>query len=160
MVSRDEIVEVTENVDHTLLGWGLAPVAKPSGASLSDPRSIRDPLAGRVPIAGEWNGAVLLYTSGRFAKEAASKMLAMPPEKVAAADLEDALLELTNMVGGNIKSLLPGHSVLGLPSVTMRPDVLTCVDRTRVENHIFMQCNGEAFNVVIWQGEDETLSAE
>ena len=36
-------------------------------------------------------------------------------------DIEDALGELANVVGGNVKAVLPGPSALGLPEVGVRP---------------------------------------
>ena len=146
MVSPAEIVEVTENVVHTVLGCDVTPVDAPQ-----DP-TVGDPVAGCIQIAGEWTGAVIVYTSGRLAHEAASKMLAIPAEKVEGEDIQDALAELTNMVGGNIKSLVPGPSLLGLPSVTTGQDLNIRVYGTRVENHVYMQCNGETLNVVLCRG--------
>jgi len=109
-------------------------------------------VAGCIQIAGAWTGAVIVYTSARLANEAASKMLAIPAEKIEEEDIQDALAELTNMVGGNIKSLVPGPSLLGLPSVTTGQDLNIRVYGTRVENHVHMQCNGETLNVVLCRG--------
>jgi len=39
------------------------------------------------------------------------------PDEAGPADVADAVGELVNMVGGNIKSLMPGPSVLSLPAV-------------------------------------------
>ena len=36
-------------------------------------------------------------------------------------DIDDALGELANVVGGNVKAVLPGPSALGLPEVGVRP---------------------------------------
>ena len=36
-------------------------------------------------------------------------------------DVEDGLGELANVVGGNVKAVLPGPSVLGLPEVGSAP---------------------------------------
>ena len=36
-------------------------------------------------------------------------------------DVDDALGELANVVGGNVKAVLPGPSVLGLPEVGTAP---------------------------------------
>jgi chemotaxis protein CheX len=47
----------------------------------------------------------------------AATMFDTQPEVVTDAEVVDALGELTNMIGGNIKSLLPAPSQLSLPMV-------------------------------------------
>jgi chemotaxis protein CheX len=72
-----------------------------------------------VRIHGEWSGTVTLEMTPETAETAARTMLSLDP--VAEEDVTDALGELVNMIGGNIKSLLPSGSTLGLPMVTHAP---------------------------------------
>jgi chemotaxis protein CheX len=52
------------------------------------------------------------------ARQLTAEMLAIPsPVEVADGDVADAVGELVNMVGGNLKSIMPGPSSLSLPSV-------------------------------------------
>jgi chemotaxis protein CheX len=44
-----------------------------------------------------------------------------PPTVVDDEDVADALGELANVLGGNIKSVLPGESRLGLPQIGVAP---------------------------------------
>ena len=44
-------------------------------------------------------------------------MFSVPEGELGDEDLRDALGELTNMVGGNIKTLLPGSEFISLPTV-------------------------------------------
>ena len=46
-----------------------------------------------------------------------------PDEEVTEADLVDAFGEIANVVGGNLKSLLPEHAVLSLPTVASAPSM-------------------------------------
>lgn len=69
-----------------------------------------------IRIAGDWNGAVTLEMSSETATSAARLMLEaddVDPDEVA-----DAVGELVNIIGGNLKSLLPTRSRLSLPQVT------------------------------------------
>jgi chemotaxis protein CheX len=68
-------------------------------------------------ISGEWNGTVCLSCSRAAARHATAVMFGTDEEDLNAADITDAVGELINVVGGNIKSLVPGPSVLSLPSV-------------------------------------------
>jgi chemotaxis protein CheX len=72
-----------------------------------------------VAIRGDWTGTVTLEMAPGTAATAARTMLHL--ESVEDADVTDALGELVNMIGGNIKSLLPSGSTLGLPIVSHAP---------------------------------------
>lgn len=78
--------------------------------------------AGVVQISGAWDGAVTVQCSARAARQAAQIMFGLADEDVSLSDLQDALGELTNMTGGNIKALLPETCYLGLPVVVEGAD--------------------------------------
>ncbi len=65
-------------------------------------------VTGCIQISGAWQGAVVLLTTDGFARNAASRMLCIELEDLTSADIQDAMAELTNMIGGNIKSQVPG----------------------------------------------------
>jgi hypothetical protein len=75
-----------------------------------------------VHVAGPWNGIVVL-TCGRSTAEQLSRELLKEhaPPVIEDEDIEDALGELANVVGGNVKAVLPGPSALGLPEVGSAP---------------------------------------
>ena len=81
-----------------------------------------DLLLTAIQIAGEWTGSVVLGLSPKMAGQAASAMLGVPFSEVAQSDLGDVAAELVNMVGGNLKSLLPGPSYLSLPTIIAGSD--------------------------------------
>jgi len=72
--------------------------------------------AATVTISGEWNGAVTLEFGAGTAESVSARMLGL--DDATEADVADAIGELVNMVGGNVKSLMPGPSVLSLPVVS------------------------------------------
>lgn len=76
------------------------------------------PLVAWVDLHGEWVGRAELTTETGTAHDLARALLGMgSDEPVEAADLVDAFGEIANVVGGNVKSLLPTQGVLGLPQV-------------------------------------------
>ncbi len=110
--THDDIVAITQSVMATVLELNPEECASLPG----EPRA--DRVTGCIQISGQWKGAVVLETTTEFATLAAARMLAIDEQKVTDADQQDAIAELTNMVGGNIKSQVPGPSFLSLPSVT------------------------------------------
>jgi chemotaxis protein CheX len=84
----------------------------------AEPLSDAEVVQASVAIHGDWSGEVSLEMTAVTAEIAARTMLHIEDaEVVEDGDVTDALGELVNMIGGNIKSLLPSGSTLGLPMV-------------------------------------------
>ena len=91
---------------------------RPRLAAAGAPFAGSPTLSATVTIADGWNGSVTVELSQDVAVALTRTMLCLPDaESVEDGDLADAVGELVNMVGGNIKSLLPGPSRLSLPAV-------------------------------------------
>jgi chemotaxis protein CheX len=93
-----------------------------------------DPVSSRVDIVGPWNGAVVITTGRDTASELARCLFREhAPEVLEDEDVDDALGEIANVVGGNVKAVLPGPSVLGLPEIGTAPTAGDPADTCRVE---------------------------
>ena len=104
-----------------------------------------------VDIHGDWSGTVTLEMAPSTAETAARTMLHL--DTVEVADVTDALGELVNMIGGNIKSLLPSGSTLGLPIVSHAP---LRPARTEVTEHYRVELTwaGTPIRIRVWSGQD------
>src|SRR5688572_19054877 len=102
------ITEIVQSVCSSVLGIEVveATAGGPGG----------DVLVGTVRIAGAWQGEVVLRSTTAFARRAAA-IIFDAPEGGSDEENRDALGELTNMVAGNLKALLPAPSKLSLPAV-------------------------------------------
>ena len=110
-----------------------------------------DFLTGRVEISGAWNGAVLLHGSSQLARFAASEIFDCEILDVTQQDLMDAVYELTNIIGGNIKLLLPGPTQLSLPCVYgTTPDITVVPEAEQVSDLVF-DCQGQPLFVSVWK---------
>lgn len=79
---------------------------------------LTDPVYAWVDVSGAFAARALLSTDRTTADALARALFAMPAdEEVSSADLTDAFGEVANVVGGNIKSLLPESGVLTMPNV-------------------------------------------
>ncbi len=111
-VTGEQIAEITRDVWSSFLSLDLE-------IAPGDPRAALggSTCTGCVHISGEWNGTVFLQCTAAHAQAAAEAMFMADPGTLGPDEIGDALGELTNMVGGNIKSLLPEPSRLSIPSV-------------------------------------------
>lgn len=147
MVSTEDIFSITDNVFLTMVEQHVEVV---EDAKLTPEQ---DPIAGCIQISGEWTGAVIVQTTNQLASQVASNMLALGDTPADMTDCQDTMAELTNMIGGNIKSLVPGPSALSLPSVTTGKDFDIRVFGTKTENTVSMNCGGQLLRVVLCRGE-------
>jgi chemotaxis protein CheX len=74
-----------------------------------------------VHIEGAWQGAVILRCSQALAATLTAEMLGGESAPTF-DDIRDALGELTNMVAGNLKAMLPAPSSISLPTVVLGSD--------------------------------------
>jgi chemotaxis protein CheX len=77
---------------------------------------------GIIALAGAFSGVVSVHLSESVVRGAASQMFQAPAGAVDADEMRDAVAELTNMVGGNVKCLVPQPTQLGLPEVLTRAE--------------------------------------
>jgi chemotaxis protein CheX len=110
-----------------------------------------DVTVGCVAVTGDWKGCVLLACPKQLARTAASAMFDLPAEQLTGDEIADALDELTNMVAGNIKSLLPGPSRLSIPVVMVGASSTVRMPSAVLVNTVSLACEGLPLTVSIWQ---------
>jgi len=129
--------------------WDSAvPEAPPLGQGPLD----ADRLAvGAVSISGAWQGWVTLEVPVLTATRATAAMLRLGEAAPDPDDVDDALGELANMIGGNVKSLVPAPSTLGLPVVAARAREVVAGSREvcRAE----LSRDGARLCVRVWQAQ-------
>jgi chemotaxis protein CheX len=76
-----------------------------------------DRLTSSVQLEGDWSGVVALECNREQACRFAGQLLSVNPPSTVDDDVRDALGELANMIGGNLKSTLATHARLSMPSV-------------------------------------------
>jgi chemotaxis protein CheX len=120
---RQHIEAIAAMVLETTAGVALVPAAG------EIPRD-RPALTGCVHIDGAWNGAALVECELPLARRLTAALFAREPADLALDEVRDALGEITNMVGGNLKALLPSPSRLSLPTVVEGADYAVTVPGT------------------------------
>ncbi len=114
MSFENEIKDFTESIWKNTLDLEVSPSDIPF-----KPNGKENTLAGCVHITGEWQGTIAVTCPMGLAKKAAGIMFSQAEDESTTDDIRDALGELANMTGGNIKSLLPEPCYLSLPTVAV-----------------------------------------
>lgn len=114
MLTPDDLRTLTAMIWDTVLGMPVndpVPPIPPPGEELT----------GWVRIDGAWNGHLEVRFSPTLARRAAAAMFMQDPSEVADADVSDAIGEIANIAGGNIKAMLPEPCGLSTPTVGFGP---------------------------------------
>ena len=143
-IEEGKMSEAVETVWATLLGLP----ATLNEAVLTG-RLKSSMLTGCIQITGAWQGAVKVECSGGLARRVAAIMFGADDCEVTADQINDALGELTNIIGGNIKALLPEPSQLSMPAVTEGTDYLFSVPGSRPMAEMSFTCDGNPFQITI-----------
>ena len=122
------------------------------------PYEEHDCLLTSVQIAGEWMGCVVLELSPAAARAAASAMLQLPDESLTAADCEETAAELANVIGGNVKCLLPGPSLLSMPTVLNGNENGLRVHRAELIDELCFTSEAGRLRVRLFERPDESDS--
>jgi chemotaxis protein CheX len=101
-----------------------------------------------VDVHGLVEGRVLLSTEERTAQRIAKALLRIgPEEKVGDADVVDALREMANIVGGNVRALSPNPGSMALPKVSHQAPV----DDSKISLHqLTAAWRGHPVCVSVW----------
>ncbi len=137
---EEEISQVTSTVWESVLGIGLV-------RRMDQPPAPSRVVSGCVQFTGAFDGACLIECSAEFARIAAGTMFGVEPSAATVADTQDAIGELANMTGGNIKALLPEPCRLSLPTVFEGADSSTRVPGSEIVTTVVFDCEGTALTV-------------
>ena len=106
-------------------------------------------LTGCVQITGEWEGAIVVSCAHSLAVSTTAFMFDMEVDEVTREELQDAIGELANMIGGNIKGLMPGPSRLSLPTVVDGTDYSTKIPGSEKMVESLLLSSGEPLVVTV-----------
>jgi chemotaxis protein CheX len=131
-ITNDEVLQITEHVLGTMLELNAE-----GHFDSTQLNSGSEAFTGCVHISGQWQGAVVVQGTPELGRLLAARFLEMPAS------------ELTNMIGGNIKGLVPGPSYLSIPSVTVGSDFEFQLPGTRRCTDLLASCAGQPLRITL-----------
>ena len=110
MIDQQMLWQLAEEACSGMLG--LTIVDRGADGSSTD-----SSLGARVAITGEARALMTLVCDEAFARYLACTMFMMSDEELTEDEVHDAIGELVNIVGGNVKGIIPAETNLSLPCV-------------------------------------------
>jgi chemotaxis protein CheX len=123
-----------------------------------DDRTVPNDIRAWVAITGSWEGHILVTCSRVQARNLAGAFLGMSVDEVPAQeDVADVLGELANIVGGNVKSMLPSGCTLSTPSFVDEGDGPVPAPGAVLVAELVGQWRDESLSVGMWRSHSEGI---
>lgn len=143
-LADNDISQIVSTICQSILGIADATPVEPQ-------KPASGMIAACVQITGGWQGAVVLACPQPLAAKAAATMFGLEASACTDTDMQDAIAELTNMIGGNFKGLLALDEPcqLSLPAVVAGADYVARVPGSRPIHHVAVAAEGHVLQVLI-----------
>lgn len=147
-------------VDDDLVGlagaiWSsiVGQEAEPSFVSTSELAAERTVTA-CVHISGGWHGSVSMVLPSTLAAQVASLMFDVPSHELSQEEILDAVGELANIAGGNVKGLIEDSCELSLPVVAEGTSYVLAMPGSHVTSSVVLSHEGIPFALQIHERVD------
>ena len=141
--SSEQVRSVVHAVWSTQLGLEIQNADGPAE------NPIAETLTAAIHITGDDRGGIRLECSRPLVRRAAAIMFSVPENELTPEDERDVIGELTNVIAGNIKALIPGENSLSLPTIVEGTDYqVSTTDVKDSEDHHF-SLDGEPMVVTV-----------
>lgn len=139
----NQIEQIVNSIFSTMLGMEISRCEECALAFQED-------MLGTIQITGARAMSVVLGVSESVARASAAAMLMMPVQDVGDVDERDVVAELANMIGGNLKALLPGPLYLSLPTVVAGRDLGLNVPGAELIEDVSLQCESGSLRIRLY----------
>ncbi len=147
-IDRETVVEVMSDVWSSFLhDTSIFEAAQPSADDETSP----DRIVASVCVDGPWCGAFLVTMRAPAGRQVAAVLLGIDSADVSNPDMYDAMGEVANVVGGNLKTLLPPPSALSLPVVATAAEPRVVPAGAVEILRVHLDWAGTPVEVGIWQ---------
>ncbi|WP_168582430.1 chemotaxis protein CheX [Gephyromycinifex aptenodytis] len=144
-LDSEDVAQIVNEVWSSMLGLPVEALA------LETPPTIDGgAVAGSVGVSGATECLICVEMSADAARLFGATMFGLDEADASNDDISDAIGELTNMVGGNIKSLLPEPSSLSLPVVAQGTSPTLKVPSAKKMLDATYMCGEYPLIVTVW----------
>ena len=147
---EDELVQYTEMVWSSLLGLTAT---RSHEAYLPDPMGAESCLQ----ISGSWVGVVTINCPDALVNQITEVMFQLEPGSASIEEVQDAMGEVINMIGGNLKALMPPPCYVSLPIVAIGGHSLQ-FPMTQIVCKITMKCQDQLFQISLREQKESRFS--
>ena len=108
-IREEDLRSIVESIWAAMLGIPIEYLGPDPG------RGLEGEYSATIAISGNWEGALAVSCSEGLARFVGAALFQQDPWELEGDASMEAILELTNMIGGNVKALVGEGNRLGLP---------------------------------------------
>lgn len=142
IIEAEDLREIVEGVWMTVLDLPVLPGSP-------EEFKVQECITTSIDIRGAWLGSVRVRATEEFLTYAASHVFMKGQHEVVHSDRTDTATELTNMIGGTVKCLLPETCDLSLPTVLSESD-----SQDDGADWVYFSCNGYPLAIAVEEQSD------
>ena len=105
-----------------------------------------------VCLSGTWTGVLMVECDPSVALKLSSALLGMDDGSASESDIADTLGEIANVIGGNLKNVLPTPTVMSLPVVARSMSPSRVKDAVEVCSVAF-RWDDSAIRIIVWSAQ-------
>ena len=105
-----------------------------------------------VCLSGVWQGVLMVECEPEVALKLSCALLGMEAGEASEIDVADTLGEIANVIGGNLKNVLPAPTVMSLPVVARSMSPSRVKDAVEVCSVAF-RWDDAAIRVIVWSAQ-------
>ena len=140
-----QVRSVVRSVWSTQLGLEIQD-ADDSGKTAPSPT-----MTAAIHISGDYRGGIRLECSRALVQRAGSIMFDLPADQISEEDERDVVGELTNVIAGNIKALIPGSNLISLPTIVEGTDYKVSTLTAKSCDDFAFVLDGESLTFTIFE---------
>jgi chemotaxis protein CheX len=141
-----DLISLTESIWTSVFDAEATPVP----ASYAKEHLDGATMTAAVNITGGWEGSVSFTFPDALCHRIAQDMFGLSEDELTIDEVYDAIGELANIAGGNVKGMIEAPCQLSLPMVTQGVHYTQTVPGGRVECECGFVSGDGVFHVVIW----------
>ncbi|MBL0717602.1 MAG: flagellar motor switch protein FliN [Desulfosarcina sp.] len=157
---KSSIVESTNELFETMLSMDVELSTSEEHPAFEGAR-----ITGSLSFAGQLMGSIAITVSDEFSKEMTASMLGMEIDEIEGEDeINDVILEVCNIIGGNLKSNFNDAGmdcVISTPSITIGMDFnIESMNMDRSEGYTFINQGNKIFIEIALKPEDKAAAID
>jgi len=148
-VDEQQILSLSRQLWNDQLGLNIDPAEAASNHNPDDKT-----WASCINITGAWHGALVLECPESIVRHAAAMLFSVDCEETSNEDIQDALKELSVMIGKRMRSILPEATKLSRPSIVAEADRVEVLQSLAELTDLHLSCEGRPIRIALLQKDE------
>jgi len=150
-----QVLDVSKDLWTAQLGLQLARQA--DGATAAEQERM---WSSCVRASGPWYGAIVIECPESIGRHAAAMLLSADGQAATDAEIQDAVNELAEMIGGKLRAILPQSTKLSRPTSIEAPAAgSTLLEGLHGQSDVTLHCEGRPVRIQVFEGQPDLAAA-